>query len=116
MRNYEAIVIYKPLLDDAAVAQEAEKTKTLLEKSGAQNVTIHNWKKRDLCYEMKKQKQGYYYCFAFESEVSDVNSKAASELRINENVLRFQSHRIETRARKFKGSLRSGQSEGEDLI
>lgn len=112
MRNYEAIIIFDPKLSDEQVGVESGKiTKIIKDNGGSSDVVIDNWGKRELPYLMKKCSLGNYVVFYFESEAYDVVEKLQEQLRITESVLKFQTHRIQERIRKFRG--RSQQEEGE---
>ena len=118
MRKYETVIVYHPNLNKDRLDAEIKKVKELLESQGAVEVEIKQWGKRQLAYPAKKQSYGYYVIFFYNSEQHRVPAEAAAILRINDQVLKFQSHRINEHARRFKGNprrLRSSLDEFEDL-
>lgn len=80
MRNYELTVIL-----------EKEETKVLtdlLAKNGAEVVKKNDPVKRDLAYEIKKKKQGYYVYFALKIKPEDVVG-LDQKLKLQENIIRY---------------------------
>lgn len=73
MRKYEIMFIVKPTLEEASIKKVAEDVKTLLEKNNATIEEIKEWGQRDLAYEIKKHKKGYYYLFVVNAPVNAIN-------------------------------------------
>ncbi len=113
MRKYETIVIFDPALSEADVGKEAEKFKAFLVESGAKDVIVDNWGKREISYTLKKKNHGNYMVFYFQDDSEDLVNKINATLRISEPVLKFQTHRIQEQMRKFKGRIQSEDEEQE---
>jgi len=94
LRPYEILVIIDPRPTDEEVAalltQLGEQVKSL----GAELTTVDNWGKRRLAYDIRKQREGTYAVFEVSAEPSMVK-EFERQLRLNENVLRFLSARIQ---------------------
>ena len=61
--------------------------KTISEGKGTVE-KLEDWGKRDLAYEIRKQKEGYYTLFHFVAP-EDFPKKLEKKLSINENILRY---------------------------
>lgn len=88
MRNYEIMYILRADLDEAARANEMEKVHQLLTSNGAEIKKVdESLGLRDLAYEIKDEKKGYYVVLevsAGDAALNELNRK----VRHNPNVLR----------------------------
>ncbi|HBT19851.1 MAG TPA: 30S ribosomal protein S6 [Peptococcaceae bacterium] len=88
MRSYETLFIINPELDDEGIKAVIEKYTKLLKDQGAEVISVDEWGRRRLAYEIKKHKEGYYVLINFDAE-----PQALKELerifRIDSNILRF---------------------------
>lgn len=87
MNKYEIMFIVKPDLEETAIKSEAENLKKVLTNLEAKIVEEKAMGQRELAYEIKKYKNGYYFLF-----VVDGSHEAIKEFDrlagINENILR----------------------------
>ena len=67
MRKYEIMFIVKPTLDEASIKKVFEDTKKLLQEHQATILEEKEMGQRDLAYEIKKHKTGYYYLLTVEA-------------------------------------------------
>ena len=67
MRKYEIMFIVKPTLDEASIKKVFEDTKKLLQEHQATILEEKEMGQRDLAYEIKKHKTGYYYLLVVEA-------------------------------------------------
>jgi len=88
MRNYEIMYILKADLDEAGRASVNETlAKLITDNGGKVNKTDESWGLRDLAYEIKDEKKGYYVILkvsANELALHQFNRK----VKINPSVLR----------------------------
>ena len=93
MNKYEIMFIVKPDLEEAAIKSEAENLKKVLTDNGAKIESEKAIGQKELAYEIKKYKNGYYFLFVISGD-----SKATDEFdrlaRINENILRHLIVRV----------------------
>lgn len=115
MRKYETVVVVGADLPEARVKEEAGKIEGFLASQGAKDVRLDRWGTKELGYRMHKHSVGNYLCFHYESENSKLMDALTSQLRINDTVLKFQSHRLNDRVRKFKGNPKRISSDGSEL-
>lgn len=115
--KYETVVVLKPELNDAQVKEEEKKIENLLKQEGATALQAESWGRKDLAYSVRKRKAGSFVCFKYESAKSDTVRNVAGVLRIAEPVIKFQTHRLADRVRKFKGNPRraAGGEQGEEF-
>ena len=84
--SYEAMVIFSSKLDEEAVNALTAKFNDLIE-ANASDVTLSNWGKRKLAYEIDDQTEGYYVLYTFESK-PDFPAEFERVLKITDGVMR----------------------------
>lgn len=88
MKHYETMFVIKPTLVEEEIKAKIEFFKEAIAKNGGEIETCLDMGIRNLAYEIKKNKRGYYFVIYFKAE-----TKLIIELerlyRINEEVLRF---------------------------
>lgn len=87
MNKYEIMFIVKPDLEETAIKNEAESLKKVLTNLEAKIVEEKAMGQRELAYEIKKYKNGYYFLFVVEGyheAIKEFDRLAG----INENILR----------------------------
>ncbi len=94
MNKYELMFIVKPDMEEAQIKKVAEDLKVVLTDNKAKLLEEKAIGQRELAYEIKKFKTGYYFLFVIEAE-----KKAIEEfnrvVRINENILRHLVVKVE---------------------
>ncbi|MBD9099077.1 30S ribosomal protein S6 [bacterium] len=87
MNKYEIMFIVKPDLEETSIKNEAENLKKVLTNLEAKIVEEKAMGQRELAYEIKKYRNGYYFLFVVEGSHEAV--KEFDRLAgINENILR----------------------------
>lgn len=88
MKKYEIMYILKSTLEEADRKAEIEKLAKLLTNNGAKVTKTNEWGARDLAYEIKKEKKGYYVVLKVEAEAAAL--KEFDRLtKFDSNVLRY---------------------------
>lgn len=94
MAKYEIMYILNAELDEATRNQEIAALAKILTDNGAKVLETNEWGVRELAYEIKFQKRGYYVVLTLEAS----DNKAIEEFKrlttINKNVLRSLIVRI----------------------
>lgn len=94
MAKYEIMYILNAELDEATRNQEIATLSKILTDNGAKVLETNEWGVRELAYEIKFQKRGYYVVLTLEAS----DNKATEEFKrlstINKNVLRSLIVRI----------------------
>lgn len=88
MRFYETMFILKPTLTQEEIDAKIEFFKNILLNNGATIEGTINMAMRNLAYEIKKHKRGYYFVIYFKSEPTLV-AELERNYRISEDILRF---------------------------
>lgn len=100
MRTYEFVIIYRATLNDSDLNSEIERFEKLARDNGATEVLMNNWGKRESAYPMNKEKFGNYVSFGLATDNYQLVSELSNILRINDQVLKFQSHRVNEPAKE----------------
>ena len=87
MNKYESVIIINPNLEAESIKTLIEKFSNLINSNGTVS-SVEEVGKKKLAYEIKKNKEGYYVVFKFESK-----PEAIAELeriyRITDEVIKF---------------------------
>ena len=120
MRAYETIIIFNTKMNDSELENESQKFAEFLKKNGASDVVADTWGKRELAYELRNgSTHGSYLVFYYsakgseslESNNSGIVNSINQLLKINESVMKHQTHRISESVRKFKGRINNNPEE-----
>lgn len=93
MNNYEAVLIFKTELADADRNALLDRFKGHIEENG-EVVSVDDWGKRKLAYEIADLKEGYYYIVDFKSDPDHIK-EFERRLRLSDFVLRYMVIRKE---------------------
>ena len=94
MRNYESLYIIQPELVGDELAAVVGKFEGVLTEQGAEIHKLDNWGVRKLAYPINKVARGYYIQTQFCAE-PDVIAEFERRLRLDENVIRFLTVKID---------------------
>ncbi|MEZ4754559.1 MAG: 30S ribosomal protein S6 [Bdellovibrionota bacterium] len=112
-RTYETIIIFKATISDDERASEINKIKDLLTSNGCSDVELEDWGKREIVYGIESKPSGHYLCFNYTATDFTVNEKLTEAVNIIESVVKFQTHKLNNKTRKFKGRKPSEDSSGD---
>ena len=87
MTNYEITFIVRPDMEEAEINKTAEELKDVLTSKGAKIVSEKAMGQRELAYEIKKFKSGYYFLYVVEASKEAID-EFDHVVSINENLLR----------------------------
>lgn len=94
MTKYEIMFIVRPDMEEAEIRKTADSMKKILTEKKANILEEKSMGQKELAYEIKKFKTGYYYLLVVEA-----NKEAEQEFnrvaRINENLLRHLIVKVE---------------------
>ncbi len=96
LRLYDVLVIVDPRLTEEEVAQTTGRLQESLTGLGGEVVSVENWGKRRLSFELKKQREGSYVLLQVRAEPPIVR-EYERQLRLNESLLRFMTTRVVVR-------------------
>lgn len=87
MRNYEMMVVLKPLLPDDLRKSIHKEFVSMIEKNG-EVLDVDVWGKRYLAYKIQGHNEGYYIVYDFKSS-PDVINEMKRILQLRQEILRF---------------------------
>lgn len=93
MKEYEAMVILDPDMEDEMLEASVSKIEGLIKKNGGAIEKIDRWGKRKLAYPIKKRPMGYYAVLYFKGKEEGIK-EMDRVMRISDDVIR---HMIVTR-------------------
>lgn len=99
LRVYDVLLIVDPRLTEEEVAQLSGRLQESLVGLGGEVVSVENWGKRRLSFELRKQREGQYLLLLIKATPAVVR-EYERQLRLNESVLRFMTTRVIERRRK----------------
>lgn len=88
MKHYETMFIIKPTLVEEEIKQKIDFYKDVITKNGGVIETCLDMGMRNLAYEIKKHKRGYYFVIYFMTKPESI-LELERLYRINEDILRF---------------------------
>jgi small subunit ribosomal protein S6 len=88
MRNYEAMIILQPDLEEEARNALVEKFKPFIVKTGGEVTDVNHWGTRRLAYEINDFRDGYYLLAKFAGEGAGIG-ELERNLKITDGVLRY---------------------------
>jgi small subunit ribosomal protein S6 len=88
MNHYELALVVSAKIDDAARAAVVEKAKGYVTRYGGEILGVEEWGKKRLAYEIRHERDGYYFFVAFDA-APDAPAQIESHVRIMDNVLRY---------------------------
>ena len=95
MRNYEIMFIVRPTLGEDEVKKVVKDFSEIITKNGGKVTKEENMGQRELAYEIKDFKSGYYFVF----EVESTDDKAIKEFDrlalINNDIIRHLITKVE---------------------
>lgn len=85
--KYEILFIVRPDLEENAIKDVFKKFETVLVDNGAKVLSSKEMGQKELAYEIKKHKSGYYFLINVESEIAAINEFDRLAL-ISEEIIR----------------------------
>ncbi len=94
MNKYEIMFIVKPTLEEADIKKAFESAKKVLTDHKAKIVEEKEMGQRDLAYEIKKHKTGYYFLLVLEAPVEAIDEFNRIS-KISEDIIRSLVTKLE---------------------
>ena len=94
MNKYEIMFIVRPDMEEAEIKNTAEEMKKVLTDGKANMLEEKAMGQRELAYEIKKFKTGYYFLYVVEANAETVK-EFDRIVRINESLLRHLIVKVE---------------------
>lgn len=95
MKKYEIMFIVKPDLEEANASAVVNSMKELVAGKGGNIIEETAMGQKELAYEIKGYKMGYYYLFVVEAENNEAIKEFDRVALINENIIRHLIVKVE---------------------
>ncbi len=103
-KNYELVILARPELTAKEVEELAARFCGILESQKATEIEVEHWGRRQIAFQINKYSSAHYVNIYFSANNSDLVSEVSALLKISEDILKFQFHKINTKTRKFQGN------------
>lgn len=94
LNPYESIIILKPSLTDEEVDGVLKKITEVIETQGGEFVSMDNWGKKKLAYEVQKERRGIYVAIHYKATGSSI-IELERTYRFSELIIKFINVRID---------------------
>jgi len=88
MNKYETMFVLNANLDEEALTAAIDSINGILTSNGANVLDTAKWGKKELAYEIKKERYGYYVVTTFETDNANAINEFNRLVLINPLVLR----------------------------
>jgi len=95
-REYELIYIARPDLSDEELATIFNRTTKIITERDGHVLTVDEWGKKKLAYEIKKYAKGHFMYLQFLGDAAIVN-EVERTFRLDDGLLRFLTVKLEDR-------------------
>ena len=95
MRNYEIMFIVRPTLGEDEVKKVVKDFSDIITKNGGKVTKEENMGQRELAYEIKDFKSGYYFVFEVEAKDDKVIKEFDRLALINNDIVRHLITKVE---------------------
>ena len=95
MKNYEIMFIVRPTLSEDEVKKVVNDFKEIITKNDGKVTKEENMGQRELAYEIKDFKSGYYFVFVFLSETDKAIKEFDRLALINNDIVRHLITKVE---------------------
>ena len=95
MPYYESVFIARPDITAAQVEALTDDIKSIIDRNGGTVTKVEYWGLKTLSYRIKKNRKGHYSMLNLDAPSAAVG-ELERNLRINEDILRFMTVRVDT--------------------
>lgn len=88
MRNYEAMYVLRPDMDEEQINAAIERFSDIITANGGEVTKVEQWGKRRLAYEVEKLREGYYVLCYFNGG-TELPKELERNFKISDRVIRF---------------------------
>ena len=93
MNSYEHTFIARQDLSESQIQKLIEKYESVINKNQGKILKTENWGLRNLSYEIRKNKKGFYYHIKFQG-LGETIQKLEENENIDESVIRFLTIKV----------------------
>ncbi len=97
MRRYETLFIIRPDLGEAQIKELIKRFEAIVTSGGGETIESEEWGFRELAYQIKRERRGYYVRLDYASDPAVMN-EIERNLRLQDSVLRYLSVLVDLEA------------------
>jgi small subunit ribosomal protein S6 len=86
IRQYEAVYIFDPGLEDPAINERLDRFHSLLGKPG--DLKVDHWGRRQLAYPIRRKETGYYVVARYNADAKQLPEYERA-LRLDDGIIRY---------------------------
>lgn len=109
MAVYESIFILSTKTEEETEKKVVSEIRALYEKAGCKLIKELSWGKRSLAYPVKKDKEGIYYYYLWESTKGNVADILQTKARVTDSIVRSFHIRIDEDLQRIRKRYLSGK-------
>jgi small subunit ribosomal protein S6 len=98
--HYESVIIFNATLEDPQVDSILSSLEEQMSANGVEISDVEKWGRKRLAYQIQKGKSGFYVIYHFTSPREYI-TKFERSLRLDENVIRFLTIKLEQKDLDF---------------
>lgn len=95
MRKYEIMFIVRPDLEEKTIKETADNMKKIFTDMKVKTINLKEMGQKELAYEVKKYKTGYYFLITLETDNADSVKEFDRIALISEDVIRHLIVKVE---------------------
>ncbi|MDD3187444.1 MAG: 30S ribosomal protein S6 [Bacilli bacterium] len=95
MKNYEIMFIVRPTLGEDEIKTVSKDFEKVLTSNGAKVTNVEEWGQRELAYEIKDFKSGYYFVYTVETNDDKAIKEFDRVALISKDIIRHLITKIE---------------------
>ena len=96
MRAYETVILLDAKFDNDTLDAELKKFSDFLTTAGATSIQMKKWGRKEIAYSLSGHDWAHYASFDYKSEKGSIVAEVSSILRINDAVIKFETHKLES--------------------
>ena len=106
MREYEAVFILAPTLDEEQTQAIIDSLRQAAEERGAEVANVDRWGRRRLAYPVKKHTDGQYVIFTVLADSNVALRELERRVRVSDSIIRFLAIRVDLERKRAEGRKR----------
>ena len=106
MREYEAIFILAPTLDEEQIQTIIDSLSQAAEERGAKVAKVDRWRRRRLAFPVKKHTDGHYVIFTLRADSDDAVRELERRVKVSDSIIRFLTIRVDLERKRAAGRKR----------
>lgn len=106
MREYEAVFILAPTLDEEQIQAIIDSLQQAAEERGAKVANVDRWGRRRLAFPVKKHTDGLYVIFTLLADTNHAVRELERRVKVSESIIRFLTIRVDLERKRAEGRKR----------